>query len=766
MMKYSLSYDTVYSVRLEVIGDKGLDTTVKVDRPTGTSVAVHFGASREGDDVREGVVSVDHAPTEDGPPVSFPAEPEFLRLAIYEGPVATGSSIIQRAGKSYLTVRSIFGLVDACEAAEGEEPILHPGVRFVEVFMRGERVAGAHVSALTRSAGLAARCMIYDVYSNMREQSLKAQETAAEVKEADLVKTMTPHIPLWAVKGSLPQADIIGEGPVKDKLTVRSEARVPYNARKFEASESYTTACAMSATEILAPQRVQAKYSNLDALVMRRVERNITNVVLGIGTTSGALAKSMPGSFTKHVRFVGVLKHGNADRVDNVILPEGVGYAQQDKVLEALLTHLGKPVEQVKVLAVFYEAFDDDVTNTDGDLKLGVNAKSRATAATGFIAGLDGRVPFFLRVEEPAAADLVAAWASHLYWPESFSLVHPFFYFARVPDGWAEGVSVGERVFTHLAGQFTEGRVIEAIVVRLRKGGGVGGEVEGWDYPLLNGEMGTGAALLHAFIAPDPNLAGQDLLTTFDLRRIGLRLDALHEMCKRSEPGYGFKTQGASSVPIEYFNATYASKYLWEVAGQQAPTHRALRVAPLSALFSILDDAVYHFVSLLAYVLFVTCAPMHSYELHQRVAALGFLTRHEALRRLRFEIKGAMEGSRGERVVSRARVTIRDAKAYAEKLLVFKDTYVTKKTWAVISAYSRLGDGRGSGPPSVASGQAEEIITSGALAALWQAPEAQVVGFATSPAARGQLGGRGRARMADRVYRGGRGRGGHTTRGA
>jgi len=300
--------------------------------------------------------------------------------------------------------------------------------------------------------------------------------------------------------------------------------------------------------------------------------------------------------------------------------------------------------------------------------------------------------------------------------------------------------------------------------LRLRIGNDVRGDIEGWDYPLLSGELGLGAASLQAFVAPEPNLAGQDLLTPFDFRRIGLRLDVLHEMCKRSEPGYGFKTQVATSVPIEYFNATYASKYLWEVAGQQAPTHRALRVVPLSVLFPLLDDAVYHHVGLLSYVLYVTCAPMHSYELHQRVAALGFLTRQEAIRRLRFEIKGAMEGNGGERVVSRARVTARDAKAYAERLLVFKDTYVTKKTWAVISAFSRVGEGQLGRPSAVASSSAVDTGAGGTMAALWRMPEVLSAGSATNTGQQGRGGGGvGRARPAGRAYRGGRGRSGAST---
>jgi len=266
-----------------------------------------------------------------------------------------------------------------------------------------------------------------------------------------------------------------------------------------------------------------------------------------------------------------------------------------------------------------------------------------------------------------------------------------------------------------------------------------------------------GSAALQAYIAPEPNLAGQDLLTNFDFRRISLRLDTLVSMCKRSEHGYGYKTQAASSVPIEYFNATYASKYLWEVAGQQAPTHRALRVAPLSVLFPILDDAVYHHVSLLAYVLLATSAPMHSYELHQRVAALGFLTRSEALKRLRIEIKGAMEGSGGERTVSRARLTQRDARAYAEPLMAFKDTFVSKKTWAVIGAFHRLGDGQLSGPTFETSRPDAAVGNLGTLAALWRPPAENIVSPAVAESSRGKGKGRGKARSAGRVYRGGRG---------
>jgi len=227
-------------------------------------------------------------------------------------------------------------------------------------------------------------------------------------------------------------------------------------------------------------------------------------------------------------------------------------------------------------------------------------------------------------------------------------------------------------------------------------------------------------------------------------------------LCKRSEPGYGFKTQGPTTVPIEYFNSTFVSKYIWEVAGQQAPTHRALRVAPLSVLFAILDDAVYRALCLFTYVLNVTCAPMHSYELHQRVAALGFMTRLEALRRLRFETKAALDGSGGERTVSRVRLTTRDANAYAEKLIAFKDTYVSKKTWAVINAFSRVGGKQVTSVAKSDSGTATPTAGVGLMASLWEeavtpAPESQVVIPQGRARGRGQPPGRGR------VYRGGRG---------
>jgi hypothetical protein len=161
-------------------------------------------------------------------------------------------------------------------------------------------------------------------------------------------------------------------------------------------------------------------------LLSKHVERDKTNVVLCVGTTSGTLAKSMPECFTKNVVFIGVLKHGNADRVDNVILPEGVMYTQKE-MLEAVLVHIGKPADKVRVLALFYEALDDDIVNVENEYKLGTNAKMRMAAVTAFIGSMPGDMPVFVRAEDPVAADLAAVWSSQIYWPANFSLAHPFF---------------------------------------------------------------------------------------------------------------------------------------------------------------------------------------------------------------------------------------------------------------------------------------------------------------------------------------------------
>jgi len=760
MSKFSLSYDAIHSVRLEVIGDRGLDTTVRVNRPVGNCVAVHFGASRSDPDAKEGTILVEGAPTGDGDVVvPFPAEPEFLRYAIFEGAVATGSTLVRRSGRFYLTVRSLLGLVDSCETVSGEEPVLHPGVTEVEVFIRGQRVAGARTAAMARHGGLLGRTIIYDVYSRLRTDALAMRE--AEVKEADVTKALASHVPLWAVKGTVPKVDIVGEGPVKDGLTVRSEARQPYNARSFVGSEDYIAANALSATEVLAPERTQGKYSNLDPLFSRWVTKQRTNVIVGVGITSGALAKSLPECFVKGVSFLGILKYGNADRVDNIILPKDMQY-NDPKIFDELLSFLGKTKEQVQILGVFYEALDDDEVSVEQDLKLSTNAKNRVAAAGGLLRALGRNIPFFVRVEDPSAADLAADWCTRVYWPANFSLVHPFFYFARIEEEWFQERRVSKELFYPFEGRIHEGTIIEAVVVRLRLGVRFSGDSEGFEYPLQQGDTGGGSAALQAFMQPNPNTAGQDALTSKDLLRIATRLGVLHEMCKRSEPGYGFKDQGSSSVPIEYFNSTYASKYMWEVAGQQAPTHRALRVAPLSALFSLLDDDVYRAFCLLAYVLLATCAPMHSYELHQRVAAVGFMTRLEALRRLRLETRFALDGSGGERVVSRGRVTERDVQAYAKELLVFKDTYVTKKTWAVINAYTRVG-AKGTGAARAESMLGTSSVVSDSLATLWQPPEAIPQAETSTGDGNGRARGRGRGRgpgraaFASRVYRGGRG---------
>jgi hypothetical protein len=201
---------------------------------------------------------------------------------------------------------------------------------------------------------------------------------------------------------------------------------------------------------------------------------------------------------------------------------------------------------------------------------------------------------------------------------------------------------------------------------------------------------------------------------------------------KVADQQFGFikGKDAALVVPIEYHGSLLANKYLRAQLGAPLPTQSAERVTPLSALFALLDDELFVLMELACYLMRVIGSPFHCYEVAIRLAALGTMTRVDAIAKLASlaaDAREIMYGSKTPKGVLKSS----DLLGYANPLMPFKSMYVTKATWALVQEAQRRGSEKRGVSTSAATKDDEkagETAAQAASAAFAIAPRGAVVG--------------------------------------
>jgi len=259
----------------------------------------------------------------------------------------------------------------------------------------------------------------------------------------------------------------------------------------------------------------------------------------------------------------------------------------------------------------------------------------------------------------------------------------------------AEG---GNNVF-EISGEDRAKDLFYTVCARLRSGWtqGPDGFDHNGNYPMreLLGVAGS-LTLPRLMEAQVTNTAGQRYLGNV-LERIAARYNALvRTYCKEWVPDIGFVNNDLTIYLSDaYYTSTFASKYMWEVAKIYPPTHHMKRVAPLSALFVLLDDELYLMLSVWLFTMLDTNVSMHTYELQQYLVGLSFTTRSHAFALIANQIESACSGSicgRGARQLQVSRTTVAN---YVSGLNAARAPQLFNKAAArVLEEYARVAKGK------------------------------------------------------------------------
>lgn len=637
-----------------------------------------------------------------------------------------------------MVVYNILALVDAVNKLRGEEGEYNPkSTRVVEVFIGEEFIGGDTIAGFSVSGCFRGRLIICDVMHRLKMKSVASAPVIAPKPEK-----ASSIAPMMAFTASVPAGDYVGERPLTS-LTIPVETQ-PALAQRVEALKEEKR----PAKQVLGNDRVQSKFSGLDAAVAGAASEKL-DIVLVLGATSGLVSKAMPQSKLAGVRFYGILPYGSPKTVGNLILEKGTKLSDAVKVLAQLEVFIGRKGKDFNIILVIFEGLTELQFNEAKQLKQLASARERLNVANAWADKLAGEARLLVFFDEPDAADLLQKWVTHAYMPRTFSLAHPYLYVGQLTGFIDYSPQVQEIEIADpadAAAQFIEW-LREANTPYQGVEGGLG-------YPVVGNDSGAGSARLESFRQPFPNTQSQLYLLSADYALIERRFATLTKLCKVSEDAFAFDlTKKCVTVPIEFFNSTWVNKYVWELTGQQAPTQRAKRMAPLSALFALLDDDVFHNVYLLLTVLNDTSAPMHTYEAAQLVSGLGLLVKVEVIRRLKLEQAAAITGSYGERTVKARAPTKREVLEYALPLINHVGL-VTAPMRRVIEHFLAVGQEKAGGgevkrtPEHAPSEKARDVW------ALVEESRREVsAGYtASGPPSRGRGG--------DRGIRGARGRGG------
>jgi hypothetical protein len=725
MSKYSLQANTHFSVRLSCPTVGAVDTLMHLAND-GTVVTIRFGVTKRAEE------KVSRVDVSEGPHFPIPEVGEeardrevsgfFTRISAYCKPLVPSARVIRRHSGDTLVIQDVLAVVDALA---GEDYLKHE-VRRIDVWLGAERLGSAAPVRFGEGTGIAqallARGVVHEAIVRLKGAPL------AKVQSYD-DNTLRKIAPLGGMPEGFPSEALAGEAPF-GSYTTKVEGR-PAAGLTFAVPEG--DADISRAFSPLAEVRHPLMLGNLDRKLKSHIMPSKVNIVLTIGTSPGVVGKGLQDFTAAGGRVVGVVAHGEPSLKDTVVLPAGATFGSDFTI--AVKNYLGGSPDSYNILAIFFMRSSTEVRAESGEYKLVYANQRLVEEATAFVSTVGrAEAPVVLVLMTDIEARL-PDWVNFAYVPANMSLAVPHWMVGVAPAGM---IRVGG-LFDVLEVD-TNRRLTSWVMRSLRRAKIPGGGYpdDGATYPSRFEWTGRGVASYDRHQNNTaPSTSCQAFLLPGEYVTIGARYDRLLAHAKVADQQFGFikGKDAALAVPIEYHGSLLSNKYLRSQLGAPLPTQSAERVTPLSALFALLDDELYVLMELACYLMRVVGSPFHCYEVAIRVAALGTMTRVDAIAKLASLAADAREIMYGNKT-PKGTVKASDLLGYANPMVPFKSTYVTKATWALIQEAQRRGSEKrgGSVPPTAVD--TNETAAQSASAA-----------FATAPrgGAGGDRGGRGRA---------------------
>jgi len=613
----------------------------------------------------------------------------FTRISAYVRPFTPSARVIRRHSGDTLVIKDVLSVVDALA---GEDYLKHE-VRRIEVWLGSERLGSASPSRFGEGTGnaqvLLAKSMVHEALVRLRGAPLAkvlAYDDAALRKVA----------PLGGLPESFPSEALAGEAPF-GSYTTKVEGRPPAGLG-FHVPE-----CDMDISRAFSPLadvRHPLMFGNIDRKLKTHMVPDKQNIAVVVGSSPGVVGKGLQDFVMAGGRVVGVVAHGEPLLKDTVVLPPGVTYGSN--FLSYIFDHLGGVQAGYNIVAVFYLRSSAEAMATSGEYKLVYANQRLVEEATAFVSVVDRTQVSVVLVMMTDTDVRLPDWVNFAYAPANASLAVPHWMVGVAPEGMVRE----KGIFSKL--EVDENRRLTGWVMRALRSTKI--PVGGYPdceavYPNRFEWTGRGVASYerhHSNVAPVTSC--QAFLLPGEYLTISTRYDKLLIHAKVADQQYGFvKGKDASlTVPIEYHSSLLANKYLRMQLGQPLPTQSAERVTPLSALFALLDDELFILMELACYLMRAVGSPLHCYEVALRVAALGTMTRVDALAKVATFAADAREilyGNKTPKSIAKAQ----ELAVYASPLMPFKSVYVTKATWALIQEAQRRGtEKRGIGTPTTA----------------------------------------------------------------
>jgi len=690
MSKYSLQAQSFYTVRLTCSTVGAYDTLMHLTND-GTTVTIKFGVTK-GQEDKVARVDVSEGTEFQIPGVGEEARERdvsgfFTRISAYCRPFTPSARVIRRHSGDTLVIQDVLSVVDALD---GEDYLKHE-VRRIEVWLGSERLGSASPSRFGEGTGIAQALLAKGVV----HEALVRLRGALPVKVQQYDdNTLRKVAPLGGAPEGFPSEALSGEAPF-GSYTTKVEGRPAAGLMYHVAEEDMNISRSFSP---LSEIRHPLMFGNLDSKLKAHLEPRKQNITLVVGSSPGVVSKGLQEYVMSGGRVLGVVAHGAPALKDTVVLPSGMTFGSD--FMSHVFDYLGGTPDSYNILGVFFMRGSNDAVAESGEYKLVYANQRLVEEATAFVSLVArAQVPVVMVMMTDIEARL-PDWVTCAYAPANASLAVPH---------WMVGVAPATMIrhngtFSTL--EVDANRRLTTWVMRTLRGSKlpVGGyPVSEAVYPNRFDWSGRGVASYerhHSNVAPVTSC--QTFLLPGEYAAINARFEKLLVHAKVADQQFGF-IEGKDAkllVPIEYHASLLANKYLRTHLGAPLPTQSAKRVTPLSALFALLDDELFTLMELACYLMRAVGSPLHCYEVALRVAALGTMTRVDALAKVASfaaDAREVMYGNKTPKGIAKAQ----ELAGYAGPMMPYKNTYVTKATWALIQEAHRRGtEKRGGGASS------------------------------------------------------------------
>jgi len=680
MSKFSLQVPNFYSARLScpVIGT--VETLMHV-ASDGKVVTVKFGVSKGSDD-RVARIDVSGGTEFNIPKVGEEAreraiEGNFTRISAYARPLTPSARCIRRHSGDVLVIQDVMSVVDALA---GEDYLKHE-VRRIDVWCGMERLGSASPSRFAEGTGIAQALLARGVV----HEAIVRLKGAPTVDLQDYDDTALRRVaPLGGQPESFPSEALAGEAPFgsySTKVEGRPAAGLLCRAEDMDAQIS-------QAISPLSEVRHPLMFGNLDRKLKTHMVAGKQNIVVTVGCSPGIVSKGLQDFGSAGGKVLGVVAHGGLSMKDTIVLPKGTTFGTD--FMSNVYDHLGKSQDMVNTVAVLFIRGSGDAWAESGEFKLVYANQRLLEEATAFVSTVGRDKASVVMVMMTDVDIRLPDWVNFAYSPANMSLAVPHWMVGVAPENTVRSGGIFSTLVVDNNRRLTPW-VMRALRGRKIPKGGYGDSDA--IYPNRFEWSGRATASYERHYGnPLPVTSSQAFILPGEYLTISTRLDRLYVHTKESEQQHGFvKGKDASlAVPIEYHGSLLANKYLREQLGAPLPTQSAERVTPLSALLALLDDELYVLMELACHLMKLVGSPLHRYEVSLRVAALGTMTRVDAIAKLASFAAEAREVLYGNKT-PKGHPRAGDLLAYAAPLMPFKSAYVTKATWALIQEAQRRG---------------------------------------------------------------------------